>query len=82
MGQVVTQDIPEGKMALIITINSLSKTSMENVPTKGYLEVYSILGKREKRVKLDNCNGEISIDLSKGLYILKAEKITQKIRVQ
>ena len=83
-GRFATPHSKETKVEIItltITINSLSKTQMQNVPSKGYLEVYSILGKREKRIKLDNCDGEISIDLPKGLYILKAEKVTQKIRV-
>lgn len=69
-------------MTLTITVNSISEVKMQNVPLKGYLEVYSILGKREKRIKLDGCEGEISIELPKGLYILKAEKVTQKIRIQ
>lgn len=69
-------------MTLTVTINSNATTKIKNVPTKGYFEVYSILGKREKRLKLDNCQGEISIELPKGLYILKAEKVTQKIIVK
>ena len=77
-----TEIVKEETITLTITINSLSKVEMKNVPAKGYLEVYNILGKREKRIKLDDSEGEISVDLPKGLYILKAEKVTQKIVVK
>lgn len=82
MSNIGLDDTKMETMTLTITVNSLSEVKMQNVPLKGYLEVYSILGKREKRIKLDGCEGEISIELPKGLYILKAEKVTQKIRIQ
>jgi len=70
-------------MTLTVKINQDSEIKMEKVPTKGYLEVYSILGVKITSINLKTCVGNsCSIDLSKGLYILKAGKIAKKIVVK
>ncbi len=69
-------------MTLEVMINSTTKIIMENVPLTGYLEVYSILGVRVTNVNLKTCMGGCSIDLPKGIYILKAGKVAQKIIVR
>jgi hypothetical protein len=69
-------------MFLEVMINGTSKIIMENVPTTGYLEVYSILGVRVMNVNLKTCVGGCYIDLPKGLYILKAGKVAQKVIVR
>lgn len=69
-------------MSVEVMINGTSKITMENVPTTGYLEVYSILGVRVKSINLKTCIGGCYIDLPKGLYILKAGKVAQKVIVR
>lgn len=67
---------------LEVIINNSSKVKLENVPNSGYLEVYSILGVKVTSVNLKTIVGSYSLDLAKGVYILKAGKIAQKIIVR
>lgn len=67
---------------LEVIINNSSKIKLENVPSTGYLEVYSILGVKVKSVNLKTIIGSYPLDLAKGVYILKAGKIAQKIIVR
>lgn len=70
-------------VALDITINGTTKLKMENVPTEGYLEVYSILGVKVTSKNLKTCEGgQCYLDLPKGLYILKAGKVAVKVIVR
>lgn len=73
-------------MTLEIQING-STLTMEGVPTKGYLEVYSILGTKVKTINLQECFagdefGSYTLDLGKGVYLLKAGKVSRKILVR
>ena len=69
---------------LALLINGTSKVVMKNVPTEGYLEVYSIIGVRITRINLKQCIGvgTYSIELPKGVYILRAGKVAQKVFVK
>lgn len=67
---------------LEVNINNTTKIKMENVPTTGYLEVYSILGVKVTSINLKTIVGSCYLDLPKGLYILKAGKSAQKIIVR
>ncbi|MFV0417878.1 MAG: T9SS C-terminal target domain-containing protein [Dysgonomonas sp.] len=72
-------------MTLEVEINQIGeKIKLENVPTSGYLEVYSILGVKIKSFNLKNyiITKSCSIELGKGLYILKAGKVAKKIIVK
>lgn len=73
---------PDKTMTLEVMINSTTKIIMENVPLTGYLEVYSILGVRVTSVNLKTCIGGCPLELPKGIYILKAGKVAQKIIVR
>lgn len=83
----MTKVVSESKtMTLEISINDNILT-LENVPTKGYLEIYSIQGVKVKSVNLQECfagdaYGSCSIDIGKGIYILKAGKVSRKILVR
>lgn len=72
----------EETMNIVITINGNSYAKMKNIPTTGFLEVYTILGERKKQLKLSDCKDGASLELTNGLYILKAGKVTQKIIVR
>lgn len=67
---------------LEVIINNTSKVKLENIPNSGYLEVYSILGVKVTSVNLKTILGSYSIDLAKGVYIIKVGKIAQKIIVR
>lgn len=68
---------------LKIVINYNTEILLENAPTTGYLEVYSVLGAKITSVNLKSCtDGECSLLLKKGLYIIKAGKVAQKIIVR
>lgn len=76
----------QNMMTLEIQING-NTLLMEGVPTTGYLEVYSILGTKIKSVNLKECFagdnfGSYTLDLGKGVYILKAGKVSRKVLVR
>lgn len=75
-------NVPNETMTIKITVNSNSHTYMKDIPTKGHLEVYTILGRRIKRIDLKNCKDGASLELANGLYILRVGKVTQKIVVR
>lgn len=72
----------EETMTITIRINNDSFTRMKEIPTVGYFDVYTILGERIKRIDLKKCKEGVDLELSKGLYILKAGKVTQKIVIR
>lgn len=72
----------EETMTIMVRINNDSFTQMKNIPLIGFLDVYTILGERIKRIDLSKSKEGVDIELSKGLYILKAGKITQKIVIR
>jgi len=80
----MTSDQQDKTMTLRIEINGgNTKLNMENVPTSGHLEVYSILGVKVTSVNLKTCEGgNCYLQLPKGLYIFKAGKVAVKIIVR
>ncbi|MBB4036281.1 hypothetical protein GGR21_002183 [Dysgonomonas hofstadii] len=83
MSNSVFEQQSDNAMTLDITINGTTKLKMENIPTEGYLEVYSILGVKITSKNLKTCEGgQCYLDLSKGLYILKAGKVAVKVIVR
>jgi hypothetical protein len=79
---LIVEERQDNTMSVEVMINGTSRITMENVPATGYLEVYSILGVRVRSINLKTCVGGCSIDLPKGIYILKAGKVAQKIIVR
>lgn len=69
---------------LDVQINGTTLFQMENVPTTGYLEVYSILGVKVTSLSLKSAAsiGRCYLDLPKGIYIFKAGKVAKKIIVR
>lgn len=66
-----------------ILINGNSKVQMKDVPLNGYLEVYSILGVKVRSISLGSIDGVYEgLALPKGIYILKAGKVAQKVIVK
>lgn len=74
--------VKEEVMTIVVRINNDSYTVMKDIPTVGYFDVYTILGERIKRLDLKKCDEGVDLELSKGLYILRAGKVTQKIIVR
>lgn len=67
---------------IYINSNRNNKIQMKDVPKVGYLEVYSILGVKVKSVSLGSFDVEYDgLTLPKGIYILKAGKVAQKVIV-
>lgn len=80
---ILAPESPEETMTLKVTINNATEIKMEKVPTTGFLEVYSILGVKVKSINLKTCEeNSCSMDLGKGIYILKIGKTTKKIIVK
>lgn len=67
-------------MDLELLINGSTKMIMNNIPTEGNLEIYNIIGVLVLRVNLKQCySGTYSIDLPKGIFILKAGTVACRI---
>lgn len=71
-------------MEIEIQVNGTTLFQMENVPTSGYLEVYSILGVKVTSFSLKSAAsvGSCYFDLPKGIYIFKAGKVAKKVIVR
>lgn len=66
-----------------ILINGNSRVQMKDIPRVGYLEVYSILGVKVRSISLGSIDGVYEgLVLPKGIYILKAGKVAQKVIVK
>lgn len=75
-------EIQDKITTLDITINNTTKIQLSDVSDAECLEVFSILGVKVTRVSLKDIIGICYIALPKGLYILKAGKVAQKIIVR
>ncbi len=73
---------PGGLMSIDVYINGSDKIQLEDIPTEGFLEVYSILGVKVTNVNLKKCVGNCTLNLPKGIYILKAGNVARKIVVR
>ncbi|MBK5722473.1 T9SS type A sorting domain-containing protein [Dysgonomonas sp. Marseille-P4677] len=76
------KEVQDRTMNLDLEINRTTKITLENIPTTGYLEVYSILGLKVTSVNLKTILGSYPLELPKGIYIIKAGKVAQKIIVR
>lgn len=67
-------------MDIEVVVNGNS-FKMTDVPTRGYIEVYSILGVKVTTLILDKSKPryDIPVTLPKGVYIIKAGKVSQKV---
>jgi hypothetical protein len=79
---LIAEQPQDSTTTLEVIVNTTTKIKMENIPTSGYLEVYSILGVKVSSVSLKTRISTWNIELPKGLYILKAGKVAQKIVVR
>lgn len=77
-----TNNSPSMSVSVDLLINGNNRVKMTDIPTSGRIEVYSILGVKITSVSLREYICEYSIDLPKGLYILKAGRTAQKIVVK
>lgn len=78
-----TETINDNVKTIDILINGNSMVQLKDVPKVGYLEVYSILGVKVKSISLRSIDGVYEgLTLPKGIYILKAGKVAQKVIVR
>jgi|WetSurMetagenome_2_1015567.scaffolds.fasta_scaffold177386_2 hypothetical protein len=79
-------DIPSSEMTevdlattLVISGNSVH---IENAPKNSTLEVYNVLGMRVATFKIDSSDKTITLNLTKGWYILKVDNLVRKIAIK
>lgn len=78
-----TEVVNDNIKTIDILINGNSLVQMKDVPKVGYLEVYSILGVKVRSISLKSIDGVYEgLSLPKGIYILKAGKVAQKVIVK
>lgn len=77
-----TDEDPQGTMTIDVYINGVNTVKLEDIPTEGFLDVYSVLGVKVTSVNLKNCIANCTLDLPKGIYVLKAGRVAKKIIVK
>lgn len=73
---------PLSTMNLDVYINGTIGLKLEEIPTEGFLDIYSVLGVKVTSVNLKNCIGSCTLDLPKGIYVLKVGRAAKKIIVK
>lgn len=66
-------------MSITIIVNNEKRVQLNDVPTSGYLEIYSVLGVKVASINLKSSTPIYQINLPKGVYIFKAGKVAKKV---
>ncbi len=65
------------------TIKPIGNKEIRIIGSDGeMLEVFNLTGIKVMEIRIDNTDATISLDLPKGCYILKVNKIVRKISIQ
>lgn len=46
-----------------------------------YLEIYNLTGVRVARIRLDSNDKQLALNLTKGYYIMKVDKVVRKVTI-
>lgn len=66
-------------MSITVIVNNETRVQLNDVPTSGYLDIYSVLGVKVASISLRNTTQIYQINLPKGVYIFKAGRIAKKV---
>ncbi len=80
MFDAVTPDVEEELTPISITANG-TQVHITNAAGKT-LEIYNLAGVRVGTFKIDSDDTTLNINLSKGCYILKVDKVVRKVSIK
>lgn len=59
-----------------------NKIVVKNAPVGSKLEIYSVVGIRVKEIKMKEPNGEYTVDIAKGYYIIRIGETVRKVAIR
>ena len=59
-----------------------NKIVVKNAPVGSKLEIYSVVGIRVKEIKMKQPDGEYTVDIAKGYYIVRIGETVRKIAIR
>lgn len=59
-----------------------NKVVVKNAPVGSTLEIYSVVGIRVKEIKIKQPDGEYTVDIAKGYYIVRIGETVRKIAIR
>ncbi len=59
-----------------------NKIVVKNAPVGSKLEIYSVVGIRVKEIKLKQPDGEYTVDIAKGYYIVRIGETVRKVAIR
>lgn len=81
--EVITQEsIQDEEPEIIITVTDNTTVRIQNAPDDSVMEVYNIVGVKVTSEKIDSSDKTVTLNLSKGYYILKIENVVRKIVIK
>lgn len=81
--EVITQEsIQDEEPEIIITVTDNTTVRIQNAPVDSVMEVYNIVGVKVTSEKIDSSDKTVTLNLSKGYYILKIENVVRKIVIK
>lgn len=59
-----------------------NKIVVKNAPVGSTLEIYSVVGIRVKEIKMKQPDGEYTVDIAKGYYIVRIGETVRKVAIR
>ena len=59
-----------------------NKIVVKNAPVGSKLEIYSVVGIRVKEIKMKQPDGEYTVDIAKGYYIVRIGETVRKVAIR
>ena len=59
-----------------------NKIVVKNAPIGSKLEIYSVVGIRVKEIKMKQPDGEYTVDIAKGYYIVRIGETVRKVAIR
>lgn len=59
-----------------------NKIVVENAPVGSKLEIYSVVGIRVKEIPMKQPDGEYTVDIAKGYYIIRIGETVRKVAIR
>lgn len=67
--------------SVVLTVKE-NRVRVQNAPSDARLEVYSILGVKQKSVRIESVDQTVTLNLPRGFYILKVENVVRKVVIR
>lgn len=66
-------------MSITVIVNNEKRVQLNDIPTRGNLDIFSVLGVKVASISLRSSTPIYQINLPKGVYVFKAGKVAKKV---